>query len=241
MPPPLQLEREGYEWMDVAEGAEAGENNAHALLLQCKCARLREEQEQQKEPAGKRNRKRLQPLLEEFEAPFQLKLLASLFARIHQRCARSRGLLCAELGATRGPCTSVGFPWSRLLPQTVPGQEAVSEPGAHHLLEVAVGERVGHGRTNIFMSHIDAGDPFIIGRESYGHVVEAIHGQRVVRAFDVENDVVAGEVDLGHHTPGGHLLEQLVGTSLLHYVDAMANAFGMPLFHGRGACRTHWP
>ncbi len=30
-----QLERQGYERMDIAESAEAGENNAHALLLQC--------------------------------------------------------------------------------------------------------------------------------------------------------------------------------------------------------------
>jgi hypothetical protein len=32
-----QLERQGYEGMNVAERAEAGENNAHALLLQFKC------------------------------------------------------------------------------------------------------------------------------------------------------------------------------------------------------------
>ena len=38
MAAPLQLERQGDQWMDVAQGAEAGENNAHALLLQCKRA-----------------------------------------------------------------------------------------------------------------------------------------------------------------------------------------------------------
>jgi len=35
----LQLERQCYEWMDVAKSPEAGENNAHALPLQCKCGR----------------------------------------------------------------------------------------------------------------------------------------------------------------------------------------------------------
>jgi hypothetical protein len=36
---PLQLECQGYQWMDIAKSPEAGENNAHALTLQCKCAR----------------------------------------------------------------------------------------------------------------------------------------------------------------------------------------------------------
>src|SRR6202030_3948620 len=120
-----------------------------------------------------------------------------------------------KLAPTRGAWASVAFPWSCLLPETVAGQKAVLEPSAHHLLEVAVGERVGHGRTNIFMGHVDAGDPFVIGRESYRHVIETIQRQGMVRALDVENDVVTGEVDLGHHSLGGHLLEQIVGTSLL--------------------------
>ncbi len=54
----------------------------------------------------------------------------------------------------------------------------------------------------------------------------------MVCALDVQDDVVAGEVDLDHGAPGGHQLEQIVGMVLLHHVNAVADAFGMCLFDG---------
>src|SRR5580700_12136776 len=85
------------------------------------------------EAAGVR---RLKALFENLEPPFQLKLLAGLFTTSQQRRARSRSLLPAELRAACSTRAGVAFPWARLLPETVAGQEAVFERGAHHLLEV---------------------------------------------------------------------------------------------------------
>ena len=69
--PALQFKSKGYQRMDVAEGTEAGEDNAHALLLQCK---------------WRADSKRI---LEKLEAVFELELLARFFAGLEQRCARS--------------------------------------------------------------------------------------------------------------------------------------------------------
>ncbi len=105
------------------------------------------------------------------ETPFQLELLARLFAGAEQRRACSCSLVAAQLRAARGAGASITFPWACLLPKTVAGQEAVFEAGPHHLLKVAVGERVSGSGADVFVSEVDAGDAFIIGRERHRHVI----------------------------------------------------------------------
>ena len=112
------------------------------------------------------------------EPPFQLELLPRLFAGFEQRCACTRSLFAAKLGAARGTRAGIAFPWARLLPKTFPGQEAVFEPGPHHLLKVVVGERVSHRRADILVGKVDAGDPLIIGGKRYRHVIEAVNEAR---------------------------------------------------------------
>src|ERR1700721_1905140 len=89
--PVPQLERQGYERMDVAKGAEAGEKNAHALLCSVN-ARY----------DGSAKAAYLKGLFENLEAVLQLELRACLFAGLEQRCASARSLFPAWLRGAGG-------------------------------------------------------------------------------------------------------------------------------------------
>ena len=59
-----------------------------------------------------------------------------------------------------------------------------------------------------------------------------VDGEGMLVAVDAEDYVVAGEIDFHHYVFGGHFFEQFVGASLVHYVDAVADALGVALFDG---------
>ena len=54
----------------------------------------------------------------------------------------------------------------------------------------------------------------------------------MILAFDAKDHVVAGEVDLDHHTLGRHVIHQLVWPIVLHDIDAMPDAIGPGDFDG---------
>ena len=82
------------------------------------------------------------------------------------------------------------------------------------------------------MGEVDARDAFVVGRERHRHAQFAIGRERVVLAFDAENDLVAGEIDLHQHALVRHVLQEVVGAVLVHDVDAVADTVGPRLLHG---------
>jgi hypothetical protein len=81
----------------------------------------------------------------------------------------------------------------------------VLDAGACHLLEVAVSERICNCGAYIFVRQVDAGDAFVVGGESDRHAVFAIEHEGMAVALDVEDHVVAGEIDFDHDMFCRHL------------------------------------
>src|ERR1035437_5041503 len=46
-----------------------------------------------------------------------------------------------------------------------------------------------------------------------------------------QDDIVAGQADFHHYIAVGHLLQKLEGATFVHHVNAMSDAFGVPLLY----------
>ena len=60
----------------------------------------------------------------------------------------------------------------------------------------------------------------------------AIACQRMVDAFDAENDVVGREIDFDHDMFRGHFAKQAGGIILIENIDTMADALRMSQLDG---------
>ena len=205
MPAPFEFEGERNEGINVAEGAVGGEDNSHDGHSE----------------GG----------LEDPETAFQLPLLPGFEARVDEAGAGAARFGVAKLTATGGDGRVEVF-GGGADPKAVAGEEGVLKGGAGEKLEVVVGERVGLRSAHKFVGEVDAGDAFVVGGEGNGDAGFAVEHEGMVVALDVENNVVAGEVDFDHDVAVGHLLHELPGVVLEHDVDAMTDAIGVALLDG---------
>ena len=71
---------------------------------------------------------------------------------------------------------------------------------------------------------IDTGHAFVIGGQSDGHPRLEIVRQRMIRAFDVENDIIAGQTDLDQNASILHFRHEIERLIFIENVHAVADS-----------------
>src|ERR1051325_2700956 len=95
------------------------------------------------------------------------------------------------------------------------------QAGAGQGFQVAVAQVVVGGGALVLVGEVDAFDTFVVGGQGDRHSERAVGREGVVPAGDLEDLLVAGEVDFHHHVPVGHGAHQGRPVVLAEYVGAV--------------------
>ena len=147
----FEFQGDGDEWIDVAEGPDVRENNAH-VVDSLSSTMLSQHTH---------GLSRLPLCFKQSEAPLLLPLRRGFFAAVQERLAAAGRFVCAQHLASA--CGVGSGEFVLLCPKAPARQEVMFHAGAGHLLQLGVAQVEFFCGAHIFMGQIDPRDAFVIG------------------------------------------------------------------------------
>src|SRR5579863_1050528 len=119
----------------------------------------------------------------------------------------------------------------RRRPEAFTRKKAMLNSGTRQLFQLGIGEVVVKSSARVLTRDLDSAHTLIIGGQGYRDMRRAIDGKRMFRTFDSQDSFVGAEVDLDHDMLLRHLPQQILGSVLVHYINAVADSLRMRYFN----------
>src|SRR5437870_745109 len=96
----------------------------------------------------------------------------------------------------------------RVGPKTLAGDKCIMQAIARQRFELSVIEMLFLSRAGKFARDLRARNAFVIGSQGYRHTILKIYEERMLLAFNAENDIITRETSFNHDLSACHFPQQ---------------------------------